>query len=268
MSFGFSSSKSQPENVTPDVLQGNYGPFAKALQGLLGTNLGAGGGNMGIPLSPFTGLNNKPNLLNKRLSAGMKPGEQNALSMLNKQSADPAFGSYLHDVIGGKYLTPDSNPFLEATIQAAQRPTQEALDQTLTRDLPGQFTRAGQFKTPGMGSSAFDTASALAYGRGASAMGDIATNIAGNAYGQERQLQQGAVGLNQQQTQNMVQVLQANALPRLIQQQGIDNGLKLFQQRIQSFLGALGVATSQSGMSNIGNSSSSSGFNLGLGGMI
>lgn len=280
MSFGLQSSSSGPQNATPTALQRNYGPFAAGVQNLLRTNIGRNfNPRGGIPIAPARMVGPGPNGIGRVQPRGIyqqvapiSAGERSSLAMLNQQAAatNPMITSYLSDVLGGQYLpgADKANPFLEPAIQAAQRPTQQALEDTLSRTLPSQFAKVGQFNQPQRGSSAFDTAAALAYGRGAQALSDIATNMSNTAYGSERQLQQGAVGLNQAQTQNLVQTLQANALPRLIQQQGISTGLGLFQQRIQNLLSSLGLVTQQSGASNIGQSSSSSGTQFGLGNLV
>ncbi len=80
----------------------------------------------------------------------------------------------LNDTLAGKFLPGQagSNPFLEAAIAAAQRPTEMALNDTLQRSLPGAFTAAGQRSVAACGrqmpisvpaSTAFDMAAARAF---------------------------------------------------------------------------------------------------------
>lgn len=260
MSFGTneSSSGSQPVNVTPGALQGNYGPFAKALQRFIG------GGTLrprqtikdarsiaGVPFAPIGSGVTDQNPFSA--VAPMSAGEAGSLNALNSYAG--ATGgttqNYLNNVMGGQYLTPGSNPFLQSAIQAAQQGT--------LNSLTGQFGAAGQTLRPGAGSSAFSYSAA-------NALGNIASQMSNQQYQNERQLQQGAVGLNQQQMGQMIQNLQANALPRTIQQQGIQTGLGLFQNQMQSFLQALQTITGQAGASNIGqkSQSKSGGFNVGV----
>lgn len=214
---------------------GNYNPFfpliGQQFAGTLGGYLGGGlpqySGNLAAPItspetSLLTGL--------QGVGQGSGPGSQ----------------GYLASVLGGQYLPGQEkgNPFLQAAITAAQRPTIQGLSDTLSRDLPGQFTAAGQSIAPnnanpqggGGGSSAFDSAAAIATGRVANALGDIATNISSNAYNTERQLQQNAVPLSEQEVQTTINNLQAQALPRLISQLGIQNGMTIFQNSINSIL--------------------------------
>jgi hypothetical protein len=227
-----SQQSSKPVDLTPPEFQALRQPFADLYKGLV-----SGGESNplgGIP-SPGPGQGG---------TAPLGSAEQDLLTQLQQYGAPGGTGAatdtYINDVISGKYLNPNTNPFLDAYIQAAQRQTQQALEQTLGRTLPGQFTAAGQKIQPGS-SSAFDRAAALAYGQGANALADIATNIGYNAYTGERTNQQQAVQLGQQQVQTVISNLQAQALPRLIQQYGLDQGLQEFNTRLQTLLQVLGV---------------------------
>lgn len=123
------------------------------------------------------------------------------------------------------------NPYLDSYIQSAQRNTQQALEQTLGRTLPGQFAAAGQSTQPG-GSSAFDRAAALAYTGGANALGDIATNIGYNAYNSNADREasaltqeQGAINQAGLQTQQLGSTAQQNAMDRALQAPQLQAGL-------------------------------------------
>lgn len=87
----------------------------------------------------------------------------------------------------GAYLTPDSNPYLKGMYEAATRP---AIEQFNTQILPGitsQFSSSGRY-----GSGAQERV-ATQSGEGLSRnLLDTASNLYGNAYGQERGLQEGA----------------------------------------------------------------------------
>lgn len=165
--------------------------------------------------------------------------EQNILSGMQ---ADPSAGmrtNYMSDVMSGKYLPgAGGNPFLDEAIRAAQRPTLEGLTETLGRVLPGRFTQAGQFTQP-QGSSAFDRAGAIATRGAASALGDIATNMSFGNYEAERGRQQQTVQLSQQEVDNTIKNLQAQGLPRMIQDLGIERGMAMFQANTQALLEAL-----------------------------
>lgn len=141
---------------------------------LSGVISGQGGGYMG----PGTGPN--PLVLNNQTpSFGNIPGLER-LNFNTLPGVDPG-------QIGGGFGTGE-NPFLNAMIESAQRPTLQGLEETLSRTLPGRFTQAGHFVQP-QGSSAFDRAAAIATRGAADAMGDIATKISYQSYDDERNRQ-------------------------------------------------------------------------------
>lgn len=220
--FGGSEQKSTstPTDLTPSEFSGLRPEFANFLRGFLQE----GGPQYEGPLN-----------------AEMTQGEQDVLGQLRATTGPGTQRSqYLGEVLGGRYLPGQdrSNPFLDATIRAAQRPTLEGLQQTLERSLPGRFALAGQTSAP-RGSSAFDRAAATASTGAANALSDIATNISFGAYEQERGRQQQAVQLDQVEVDATVKNLQAQGLPRLIQELGIERGMQLFQQRTQGILEVL-----------------------------
>lgn len=215
------STSTQGATSTP----GNYNPFTAALSPAL---ISALSGYLGGGLPSFGGP----------MVAPISDAETNVLGQLNAQTApgNPR-QNYLGDVLSGKFLAP--NPYLDAYIESAQRGTKNALTETLDRTLPGKFTQAGQFVNRGAtgeGSSAFDRAAAVATRGAASALGDIATNIAYPAYAAERQNQQQAVALSQAEVDTTVKNLQAQALPRMIQDLGIERGLDEFKTRLDKLL--------------------------------
>jgi len=238
--FGGSSSESQtqststPINFTDKNLQGLAPDLAASLKQLLGsygqqtTNAGTGGTGTTTPQAGVTGQ--EQSLLDT-LKTQVGPGTDSA--------------GYIKDVLGGKYLPgqPGANPFFDAAVRAAQRPTLEGLTETLSRALPGRFTANGQLIQSNEGgqggSSAFDRAAAIATRGASNAVGDIATNMGNTAYGSERTNQNVAAGLDQAQVDQTIKGLQASALPRLIQQNGLDQGLALFQQQTSNLLDLL-----------------------------
>lgn len=232
MDFLFGSTKevSRPADVTPPELAGLRGPFADALKNLLG----ATGTTQPLSGVPASGL---------ATSAPVAPGEQQLLTLLQGLGGGQG-GGLIADTLAGKFLPGQagSNPFLNAIIEAAQRPTLEGLTRTLTEALPGRFTAAGQFIQP-QGSSAFDRAAATATGEASRAVSDIATKLSGAAFETERGRQQEAIGLGQREVETAVTNLGAQALPRLIQELGIERGLQEYQTRLNAVLQALAVAT-------------------------
>lgn len=219
-----SQSTSTPVDLTPDAYKGLQQPLADTLKSLLAS----GGSTYSGPLTtPETGT------------------EQNVLTGLGTQTGpNTARSQYLDSSIAGNYLPGQGgNPFLDAAIKAAQRPTLEGLQDTLSRSLPGTFTQAGQFIQPNNnsngGSSPFDTAAALATRGAANAIGDIATKMSSDNYNTERDRQQQSVALSQNEVDATIKNLQAQALPRLIQENGIERGMALFQQQTQQLLDLL-----------------------------
>ena len=181
--------------------------------------------------------------------APITQGEQTALDATAGVANNSNRRQLINDTLQGKYLPGASgaNPFVHEAIKAAQRPTFEGLEEVLGRTLPGRFAQAGQLTNPnrpgsGGGSSAFDRAAAIATRGATQAAADIATNISAGAYQQERQAQQQAIQLDQADVDTMTKNLQAQGLPRLIEDLGIERALAEFKSRTDNLIKALAVA--------------------------
>ena len=230
--FGGSKTESKPVDVTPGELKGLRSPFADAISKLFsmdGTptyNPNATDGTGAVPGAQIT--SNETDLINQIMG----------------QAQDPNRAELLRKTYAGEFLPGQSgsNPFLQAAIEAAQRPTLQGLEETLGRTLPGRFTQAGHFTNP-QGSSAFDRAAAIATRGASQSLADIATNISAGAYEGERNRQDSALKLNAQDIQATTEALKAVALPRLIQQYGIDQGMEQYKVRMQAVLQALQTAS-------------------------
>jgi hypothetical protein len=251
--FGGSESTSKPVDATPDDVAKLRQNAADAFTSFFK--------NKGGP--QYTGP----------LVAQLGGNEQQLLDML-MQDAGGSSGrqGLLASTIAGDFLS-NGNPFLQQAIQSAQRPTADALSEVLSRQLPSQFTQAGQMVSSGSfadrlvggnaapgGSSAFDRASALAFGKGSQALSDIATNMSFGAYEAERGRQQQAIQLSQQEVETTMANLQAQALPRLIEDLGIERGIELFKQRSQELLAAFGSLGQIGALTNIGQQQKSESF--------
>jgi hypothetical protein len=245
---GGSSAKqsSRPVDVTPNDVAALRGTFGSALTNLI---------NQGGP-QQYSGP----------LVAPVDQAQQTALGAVSNAAYNPQTQAYLNQSLAGNFLPgqPGSNPYTQAAITAAQRPTVQALNDTLARTLPGVFTAAGQQIGGGLrsnngtarpGSTAFDMAAARAFEGGSNALGDIATNFMNTQYGQERQLQQQSVQLQQQQVQSLINNLTAQSLPQQIADLGVQRGLDLYKQNVTALLQALQTATGAGGLVNIGNQS-------------
>lgn len=230
-------STSTPTNFTDPALQGLSPDLATALRGLLGTygSTAAGAGSIATSATPTP-------------QAPLSGQENSLLSTINGQvGPGTASAQYTKDVLNGNYMpgAPGGNPQLAAAITAAQRPTLDNLTHTLTTALPGRFAAAGQSLQPnsagstGGGSSAFDNAAALAFQSAAHTSTDIASNIGNNAWNTGVQEKIAAAGLDSSAVNNTINALTASALPRLIQQNGLDQGISLFNTQISNLLDVL-----------------------------
>lgn len=220
--FGGSQQSSTPTDMTPQPFQALQGPFAQYLSGMMQRGPNTYGGPMTAPVGA-----NENGLLGQLMTQTNPGGPR---------------GNLLNSTMAGNFLPGQqgSNPFLDSAITAAQRPTLQGLTETLTRDLPSRFTAAGQFVQP-QGSSAFDRAAAIATRGAADANANIATNMSYQGYNDERSRQQQAIPLSQQEVQSTISNLQAQALPRMIQENGIDRGISLFQGQTQQLMQILGI---------------------------
>ncbi len=193
-------------DVTPDEFLGLRQPIAGALEGLLG-----GTGPTGA------------------LTAPLGSTEQTFLDRLT--SAQP--------VSSGINVSGELD--VQALIRNAQRPFLEGFkDITLPR-LQRGFTAAGQFVQP-QGSSPFDQAAALAGRDVSNQLAGIATSLA--PIGEQLKLQQGQqkLQLSQADLEQTLTSLRAAALPRLIEDLGIERGLAEFDRRTRATLNAVAVA--------------------------
>jgi hypothetical protein len=267
--FGGSSAEQKSTTTQTNYTDPNLSGLAPDLAATLRTLLGSFGTQAQNAGDPSTATPTP--------QAGMTGNETNLINTIQGQvgpGTDSA--AYIRDVLGGKYMPGQdgANPYFDAAVRAAQRPTLEGLTETLTRSLPGRFTAAGQLIQPNTGdqggSSAFDRAAAIATRGVSNAVGDIATNMGNTAYNSERTNQNVAAGLDQQQVDQTIKALQASALPRLIQQNGLDQGLALFQEQTKNLLdilktlGAVQAPTLAANTTSTGKSSTEKGIIPGL----
>ena len=269
--FGGTETTQGPVDVTPEAFKALQQPIADILRNLIEGQLGFAGGSFpgvgGGGVTPMgqgtlapeaaarleasgTQLPLKTGAGANQFTAGLAPQETDLLSRISSLTGAPsgALGeaqNFLTSVLQGQGLSPESNPFLAATISSAQRPLIEAFQNIGLPNLISQFTGAGQRVQPG-GSSAFDRAGAIASGGLMNALADISTNLSGQNFQAERARQTQAVTqasqLQSADVQNTIAGLQAVALPRLIEQFGIDRGLEEFNRRITTVLQAIQLA--------------------------
>ena len=214
---------SKQEDVTPGEFKDLRGPTRDALQGIIGSE---GGPAFQGPFTADIGQAEQQALQNVQGFGGN--------NLLQDQS-----DAFLQNQLSGRGLSPESNPFLQQTIEAATRPLFRAFDQGELQER-ALFGRAGQKLQE---SSPFAQARSRATEGLLSAVGDVSGRIAGDNFQRGLDRQQQAVNQVQAtQTARFQQargVLEASALPRLIEQFGIDQGKREFDRRMQMWMAAL-----------------------------
>lgn len=271
------TSKLRNMDITPDVFKNLRGQLAGLIGGATkGTSaLPMGGvptygGNYTAPMTGQEG-----SLLQQLFGRAGADIPQAGLDQILSQftsGATPLQQAGQQDILktlGGDYLNPESNPYLSKTIESAIAPLRQEWENTILPNLKIGFSKAGQTIT-GTGSSPFDRAASLASNEYMRNIADIGTKIAGQNYQSERDRMLQALGLGQQatgqeigaqtsniagrqaeqglnqsaraqQTQELVSTLQAVALPRLIQQYGLDQGVTEFRNRLNTLMQLLNM---------------------------
>lgn len=238
---------SNPINLQNSAFTGLSGPTAGGIQGLFS---GAAPGST-FGLSPYT-VNGAPsNSSNNPLVAGLTPTQNSLLTGINNYvGSNPLLGAAQTT---NRYLDPNfpstfaTSPQVQQAIQGAIAPVRQSFAENTVPGLEGQFTAAGQRinSGSGAGSSAFERAGASAATGEQAQEASISGGITGQAFQQAQNLQANAVNqaaaLTQTNLNDLVTTLQENALPQMIQQYGINQGLQLYQQQLQTVLAALGL---------------------------
>ena len=231
----------QVVDATPPEFTALRGPLADALRG-------AFTGSQALPTSGIptqTGPNVAPlgqaegDILNRivQQTLGQNPLAQGSQNVLQQ-------------TLSGKFLDPSSNPSLAANITAAQRPVIEQFNESIIPQLRSAFTQAGQ-TIQGDGSSPFGKALVQSSRDFQRNLGDISTRLVSDNFARERQIQAGApaqaTAFSQGELQQLVTGLQASALPRFIEQSGIEAGTQEFNKQMNLLLQVLSLASGVSG---------------------
>lgn len=195
-------------------------------------------------------INNEGFQFQGPLAAGITGKEQGLVDRIGDLTGGPSAlqqqgRRLLERTIGGEFLSPDSNPFLQDVISSAIRRINEG-NAANNSAVIGQFKRAGgtlRSDPNRVGSSAFLNQARLGERDRLNAIGDITSSILGQNFQAERARQEAAIGqaenISTQDINNAIQGLQASALPRLIEDLGIQRGIEEFNQRIARLLEAL-----------------------------
>lgn len=216
------SQSSTPVDLTPEQFESLRGPLAQALQ----SQIQSGGGPQ------FQG----------DFAAQLGGGENAFLQAIQQQGLNPsaanqASGNFLQSMLQGA-----GQGAISDAIQSAQ---QSVINQFNEETLPGlraQFARAGQQIQGDRGSSPFQMAQARASSGLADALGGVSSDITLQGINQQLQAANQAQGLDQARMENLMAGLEASALPRMVEQLGIDRGLEEFRRRQDQLLQVLGAA--------------------------
>lgn len=245
MSVGASGNKSKSSSKSIDLTPKQY---KKQRQLVADEYVGRIGGKVAGLEGPFV--------------AGLTDGEQSALGQF-QQSAfgggglGAAADQQLLDTLSGK-----TNPFASQAIDAAITPILRNAELQELRDR-ALFTGAGQ-KIQGSSSFSEDRARSIADTE--RNVGDVAAQVAYQTYQQERQNQLQAVSLANARFAEQREGIATLALPRLIEQLGIDRGneemlrrfsvienaLQSLAQLTQPTLGTKSSSSSEGGSATIG----------------
>lgn len=237
--IGSSSQTTQTVNTGPWQPQQSY------LQNLFGR---AEGLWQNSPLKPYTG----------QTFAGLNPTQTSALGTITSMGSTPDAGvtaaqGLNNSTIAGNYLSPDTNPYLKATYQAAADPVTASYMTATAPQTASAFARAGRY-----GSGSYDNAVGQNERNLGYTLNNLATGIYGGNYQQERQNQLNAAGmapgLNQASFFNPTQALMAGNQEQQTQQAGLTNAYNQYMtnqmmpwQNAQMYQGLVGGNYGQSG---------------------
>lgn len=248
--------------MTPAAYAGLQSPIAANLSSWFGGGpVYTGPTSAGAPLTA-TGVTNP-----STYSAPITGNESSLLSQIMGMGNNGAgtlngtAGNYLGSVLQPNYVPNIINsPTVQAAMSAAIRPLQASYQDVTLPNLKSQFVSNGAVLNGpaqpgttgnGAGSSAFDKAAAEAQtgllNAEGQATGQIANEALQTGMNQQTQAATQAPALQTSELNNLISSLQAEALPRLIQQYGMDAGLQQFNNRVNSMLEALGIGAQISG---------------------
>lgn len=227
------------EEVTRDTSLSPYGSLsmpqkagaAQQMWGMdpmkLGATYGLSAGQTDAMLrTGVAPLNNYQNAANQMLTNAANSPVSNLYGQseaaLSRQLSNP-FGSagdtaqqYMTDAATGKYLSPDSNPYLEGMYNAAARRATSAFNTSTLPSLTAQFSASGRYGSGQQEAVASRAADSLQQN-----LTDTAANMYGQAYEAERsRQQQAAAGLADYGNQQSTAIARAAALTPQVAEAG------------------------------------------------
>lgn len=177
-------------------------------------------------------------------TAALTGNEAALLDQLMQRAAGPTqpmtdADRLLNDTMAGKYLFKESNPALQNSISTAQAPISGTWQDVLRPLLQSTYGDYTARNAP----SPFSTAVDQALQGYQQHMASTDADMAYANYAAERKRQMGAVDqaqkMDAQSYKQLTDTLQAEALPRLIEQHGIDQGVAEYQARLSALLDML-----------------------------
>lgn len=164
--------------------------------------------------------------------------------------------SYTQDVLGGKYLSPESNPYLRDTYDLAARAVTDNYRDSVLPMLESRFGSAGQSRSAGYMGARSRADQAL--GR---SLGDLGTQIYGGAYENERGRMESARAAGQmyadEDVRNINAISAVGAQRTAYQQSLLDDLLARFNfrrdepfMRIGRYAGIIGSPTTTGSAKN------------------
>lgn len=199
-------------------------------------------------LKPYTG----------QTFAGLNPTQTSALGTITGMGSTPDAGvtaasNMNNDTIAGKYLSPETNPWLTATYRAAADPVTASYMTATAPQTASAFSRAGRY-----GSGSYDNAVSQNEQNLGRTLGNLGTNIFGGNYQNERQNQITAAGmapgLNQASFFNPTQALLAGNQEQQTTQSGLTDAYNKYMtnqmmpwQNAQMYKGLIDGNYGQSG---------------------
>jgi hypothetical protein len=211
-------------------------PYAKELLGDVGSYVNQGLSS-GYPFPAQQVYGFTPDQL-----AGQNLGSQTAM-----QTSSDLLNPTLSNVAAtqsGAYLMPQSNPYLEATYNAAAAPVTQQFEDATEPGIQAEFAQAGTF-----GGSAQNQAEGIAQQNLGNTLQNLATNIYGGNYEQERQnqIQQQALvpGLENASFAPATELMNIGGVQQQLGQQGLNTTLQNAENQYNwpfQLLGQLGAA--------------------------
>lgn len=221
--FGFDESESKTKDIAPRDFTQLRGPYSAVLREEIEAGRGV--------TNPFAGVSD-PSIF----AAQLTPEELALVGEVYRSafgsSETQAAADLRRRTIQGEFLEPDPR-----TRAAIQRPVLQAFEEA-TRQNVGAFTRAGQRVQE---SSPFFRAQAISERGLADALADIEVGLREAERGRQQEAAAQAEAIDATKAATQIQRLQVTALPRLVEDLGIQRGIEAFNQRVRTILAILGV---------------------------